>query len=84
MEKRGIVRKIDDLGRVTLPKLHRDRLGWGVGEEIEITLTEDGFTVKSPTKMCVCCGNSQKLVSYRETNICVYCLGELCAARELA
>ena len=39
----GIVRRIDDLGRVVIPKEIRRRFGIREGDPLEIFLTEDGI-----------------------------------------
>ncbi|OVE34823.1 hypothetical protein CCZ20_24540 [Priestia aryabhattai] len=46
METTGIVRKIDGLGRIVLPKEVRDIQGLDTGTSVEITPTDDGFFVK--------------------------------------
>ena len=45
-ETRGIKRKIDDLGRITIPKEFRDALEVKEKDEVEIYLLQDGFFIK--------------------------------------
>lgn len=45
-ETRGIRRKLDNLGRVVLPKEFRDTLKVNIKDEIEIYLLQDGFFIK--------------------------------------
>ena len=45
-ETRGIVRKIDDLGRATLPKEFRDTLKIKIKDKVEIYLLQDGIFIK--------------------------------------
>jgi AbrB family looped-hinge helix DNA binding protein len=42
----GIVRKIDDLGRIVIPAEMRRVLGIGEGDELEITLTGDHVEIR--------------------------------------
>jgi stage V sporulation protein T len=46
MEQIGIVRRIDDLGRVQLPKELRRRYRFNEGEPLEFFLTKDGVLLK--------------------------------------
>lgn len=44
-------RKVDNLGRVTIPKPIRDRLGWENNCEVEFYVMDDNFIVMSRGKM---------------------------------
>ena len=45
-ETRGISRKLDNLGRVVLPKEFRDTINIKERDEVEIYLLKDGFFIK--------------------------------------
>lgn len=45
MEKIGIIKEIDDLGRIQIPKEIRKRLG--LDKKVELILTADGLLIKS-------------------------------------
>ncbi len=45
MEKLGIIKEIDSLGRIVIPKEIRNRLGFG--KTVELVVTEDGLLIKS-------------------------------------
>ena len=49
MAEMGPVRKIDDLGRVVIPKEFRKTFNWPIGMEVEISAA-DGNT--SPSRVC--------------------------------
>ena len=55
----GMVRKIDELGRVTLPAEMRRQLNLNEGDGVEIMLDGDRFIVKpySAEGTCALCGN---------------------------
>lgn len=42
----GIIKGIDELGRIVIPKDFRERIG--LEGEVEILLTEEGILVRSP------------------------------------
>lgn len=46
MEKRGIVRRVDDLGRVVIPKEMRRELGISDGDPLELLLTDEGVFIR--------------------------------------
>ncbi len=45
VEKIGIIKEIDSLGRIVIPKEIRSRLGFG--KNVELIVTEDGLLIKS-------------------------------------
>lgn len=48
MKKFGIVRRVDDLGRIVIPKSIRNELGIRDGEAIEFAINEEGDLVLLP------------------------------------
>lgn len=44
-------RRIDNLGRVTIPKPMRDRLGWEINTDVEFYTLDDNYVVISRGKM---------------------------------
>lgn len=48
MTKLGIIRKVDDLGRIVIPKEIRSFFHIGINDEVEITVTTDGILLKKP------------------------------------
>jgi AbrB family looped-hinge helix DNA binding protein len=46
MKALGIVRKIDDLGRVVVPKEVRDTQGWKSGQALEMFMSDEGLVIK--------------------------------------
>ncbi len=51
MDKIGIIKEIDALGRLQIPKEIRKRLG--LGERVELVITRDGLLIKSPELVLV-------------------------------
>lgn len=74
---RGIVRKIDVLGRLTFPKEARKTLNINEGDELEIFVEDDGFSIKKYNPRCICCGQSENLISKNEKLLCKNCIREL-------
>lgn len=62
MMKTGIIRRIDDLGRIVIPREIRNRLGIREGAPLEISIEKDGVLL-TPYDM----GISNKLISVVES-----------------
>lgn len=75
---KGIVRLIDDLGRVVIPKEMRKVLKLKNGEPVDIYLENGIISIKPVKLQCVCCGMSEedKLVENRGVHICTSCMNE--------
>lgn len=70
----GIVRRVDDLGRVVIPKEVRTSLAIKEGDPLEIHVGEGGFIVlKKYQQGCVFCGDAG-VVEFGEMSICSSCL----------
>lgn len=50
-EYRGIVRKIDDLGRISIPKEYRDSLRFETSQAVEIFMTTNDEIIIKPIKI---------------------------------
>ena len=56
MAEMGLVRKIDDLGRVVIPKEFRKTFNWPIGMEVEISAADGKVIVAKHSTACVFCG----------------------------
>lgn len=76
---KGIVRRIDDLGRVVLPKEMRKAMKIENGDPVDMYLENGVITIKPVKLQCVCCGSNEedKLIIKNEVHICVDCIMEL-------
>lgn len=79
MKSTGIVRNIDELGRVVVPKELRRKLGIANTDPVEIFCEEDKIIIKKYVPVCHFCGSSEGLVEYREKRICSECIKDLSA-----
>lgn len=74
MKSTGIVRKVDDLGRIVLPVELRRTLDIAERDELEIYLENDRIVLQKYEPSCLFCGSSHGLVTYRGKNICHSCI----------
>ena len=77
MKSTGIVRKLDELGRVVIPKEIRNKLKIEEKDPIEIYQDGNAIVLKKYQSGCVFCGNANNLVLYNEKLICKKCLSNL-------
>ena len=77
MKATGIVRKIDNLGRLVVPKEIRTVLGWEEGQPLEIYVDDETMVIKSYQPGCVFCNNLTDLVEYKGQLVCKSCIRRL-------
>ena len=77
MKATGITRKIDDLGRIVLPKELRKTLGIEPGTPIEIYTEDETIILKKYENRCVLCGGSVDVADVKGKKICKKCISEL-------
>ena len=77
MKSTGIVRHIDELGRVVVPKELRRKLGIANTDPVEIYVEDDKIILKKYIPVCHFCGSTEDLTEYKEKNICSSCIADL-------
>lgn len=77
MKSTGIVRRVDELGRVVIPIELRNKFGIAEKDPIEIYVDGSNIVLKKYEPNCVFCGNSKKLVEYNGKLVCDKCLSKL-------
>jgi len=78
MKATGIVRKIDSLGRVVLPKEIRNIYNLNVNDTIEIFVEDDEqIILKKYDKACIFCKKTKDIIEYEGKSVCKNCLKKL-------
>ena len=77
MKATGIVRKIDDLGRIVLPIELRKTLGISERDALEIYVDQSSIILKKYEPCCVFCGETDSMNNYKGKNVCARCAVEL-------
>ena len=77
MKSTGIVRKVDELGRIVLPIEIRRTLDIAEKDELEIFVENERIVLQKFEHACVFCTASRGLVAFRGKNICKDCLEAL-------
>ena len=73
MKSTGIVRKVDELGRVVIPIELRNKLDIKVKDPIEIFVDGTSIVLKKYEPNCIFCGNSKNLINHNDKLICQKC-----------
>lgn len=77
MKASGIIRKVDELGRIVLPVELRRGLGIEDKDALEIFVDEDRIILKKYESTCIFCGNPQPAEEFRGKRICDACMEAL-------
>lgn len=77
MKATGIVRKVDELGRIVLPVELRRSLDVQERDALEIYVDGESIVLKKYEPACVFCGSSEQTELYREKRVCGACLRAL-------
>ena len=77
MKSIGIVRQIDELGRIVLPKELRTSMDLKEGNPMEIFVDEGKVILKRYNPFCVFCNEASDIEEFRGKNVCSKCRDEL-------
>ncbi len=73
MKSTGIVRRVDELGRVVLPIELRNKFGITEKDPMEIYVDGSSIILRKYEPNCMFCGGSKKLVEFQDKLICEKC-----------
>ena len=77
MKETGILRPIDELGRVVIPKTIRTKMGLTDGVMVEIFLEGDNIVLTKSLSSCVLCGSKEELSELEGKKICRACIEKI-------
>lgn len=77
MKSTGIVRRVDELGRVVIPIELRRTLEIAEKDALEIYVDGEQIILKKYQPACIFCGNAKDVENYKGKNICQSCLAEI-------
>lgn len=77
MKPTGVVRKVDQLGRIVLPKSLRKLYEMNVGDPIEIFVQGEHIVLEKYKPRCSFCGSDEQVKEYNNRTICFECLEEV-------
>ena len=77
MKSTGIVRKVDELGRIVLPIELRRTLDIAERDALEIYVDGGSIVLKKYEPACIFCGNAKDVTTFKGRNICPACMEEI-------
>ena len=77
MNDTGIVRRVDDLGRIVIPMELRRTLGIHVKDPISISVEGERIILERYRESCVICGVEQHVRTVKDRPVCDDCIGEI-------
>lgn len=83
MKATGIVRRIDELGRIVLPAELRRTMGIQDRETLEIFVDGSSIVLKKYSPACIFCDSGRNVAVFKGKNVCARCLRQLREAPEL-
>ena len=76
MKSTGIVRKVDELGRIVLPIELRRTLDINEKDPLEIFVDGGSIILKRYEPACIFCNDARDIINYKGRNICPNCIKE--------
>ena len=77
MKSTGVVRKVDELGRIVLPKELRTILGINEKDSIEIFTDNDRIVLQKYQPACTFCSNANDVIYFNGKRICQECITKI-------
>ena len=77
MKSTGIIRRVDELGRIVIPIEIRNQFNIVEKDPIEIYVEGNSIVLKKYEPNCIFCGNTTDLVEYKNKLVCNKCSQQL-------
>lgn len=77
MKSTGIIRKVDELGRIVVPKELRKVLDINTKDPIAIFVEGKGIILKRYIRGCVFCGEARDTIEFKGKTLCRNCLMDI-------
>lgn len=77
MKSTGIVRKVDELGRIVIPVELRRTLDIGEKDALEIYVNGESIIFKKYEPACIFCNDAENTTDFKGKTVCQRCLAEM-------
>lgn len=74
MKSTGIVRRVDQLGRIVIPMELRRTIGIEENDGLEIFTDNDRIILRKYEASCIFCGSADGIADYSGKKVCKDCL----------
>ena len=83
MKETGIIRGLDNMGRVVIPKEIRKFIDVREGvDEFEIYMQDDSIILKKHKVACIFCGDTENCIEFEGQKVCKGCIAKMQLATE--
>lgn len=77
MKATGVIRRIDELGRIVIPKEIRQTMDINEKDPLEIFTDNGRIILQKYANVCVFCGNAEDLAVFQDKCVCPECLKKI-------
>ena len=77
MKSTGMVRKVDELGRIVLPAEIRQSMDINVRDSLEIFTDGGRIILQKYQPSCIFCNNVDNIVFFQNKRVCAECVAKL-------
>ena len=77
MKSTGFVKKIDELGRILIPKELRSSMELDTKDALEMFVDGDRIVLQKYQPACIFCNNADNIIFFEGRRICASCLSKL-------
>ena len=77
MKSTGILKSVDELGRIVLPKKMRENLDIDIRDKVEIFVEGDRIILQKYVPACIFCDSTEDIVVFNGKRLCTSCLESL-------
>ncbi len=77
MKATGIVRRLDQLGRIVIPKELRNTFDMKETDPIEIFVDGNDIILRKYQPACIFCGDATEILQFNGKNICKKCAAKI-------
>ena len=77
MKSTGIVRNVDELGRIVIPKEMRRKMDISSNDPVEIFVEGDRIILTKYYSSCTFCGSNLGISEFKGKRLCVDCLRQI-------
>lgn len=82
MKKTGMYRRVDELGRIVIPKEIRQELEINIKDPMEIYTDGNSIILKKVQNSCIFCGETKNINEFNDKIICSKCIQSIVAIKE--
>lgn len=77
MKSTGFVKKIDELGRILIPKELRSSMELDTRDALEMFVDGDRLVLQKYQPACIFCNNADEIIFFEGRRVCASCLSKL-------